>query len=369
MLKNKIGTILLILLLLILLQPYGGRWAWLADIRWLYVFLVSIVISTIMTDISIYLAHRFKVLDYPSERKIHDVPTPRMGGFAIFAAVLFSTIRNLQFSKELTALVIGSSIIYVMGLIDDIKPQRASMRLFVQICAAFIVVMGGVRITVVPHIAGEIAIEYAITIIWLVGIANGLNFLDGINGLAAGMIGLCGILFFLVAFGTRQSYLAYMTMALVGGCIGFLFKNLRGKVFLGDSGATYIGFLIAGIAVFGTWGYPDPIVAVTTPLMVLSIPIFDMLYTTISRIRNGTVKTFRGWLEYTGKDHFHHRLIHIGFTKTTALIFVLLLNFTIGLGALTIKNASTTDAYLILLRTSLLFVVVVILMLVGREKT
>lgn len=367
--NNKIKTILFFLALIFLLHPYGGRWAWLVGVRWFYVFLLSGVISVIVTDVSIYLAHRFKVLDYPSERKLHDTTTPRMGGLAIFAAVFFSTIRNLQFSKELTALVIGSSIIYVIGLIDDIKPQRATVRLFVQICAAFIVVLGGVRITAVPHIPGELFFEYALTIIWLIGIANAMNFLDGINGLAAGMTSLSGLLFFIAAFETRQSYLSYITMALAGGCIGFLFKNLKGKVFLGDSGATYIGFLIAGIAVMGTWAHNNPIVGISTPLLILSIPIFDMIYTTVSRIRNGTVKTFREWLEYTGMDHLHHRLIHMGFTKTTALIFILLLNFTIGLGALTVKKADTIDAWIILFRTSLLFIIIVILMLVGREKT
>jgi len=366
---EKISLILSLGASIFFLSPYGGRWAWLIGARWFYVLLFAFCISYFSTGLLIYIGHKLKILDHPDyERKIHTSPVPRIGGLGIFVAITISTLRNLQFSKELTALFIGSLIIYMVGFIDDIKPQKASLRLFAQITASLIALLGGVRITVVPvGFPYELFWEYLITILWLVGLANAINFLDGINGLASGLVGLSSILFFTIAFPTRQSYLAYLTMALVGGCAGFFLWNIRGKIFLGDAGATFIGFLAAGIAVMGSWTHPDPIVAAVTPLLVLSIPIFDMIYTTISRFKNRQVKNIKEWLEYVGKDHLHHRLMNMGFSDKSSLIFVLLLNLAIGLGAITIRFAGNTGANLLLIQTILIFVIVVLLMLSGRK--
>jgi len=369
--KQKIILTLSAAAIIFFTSPWGGRWAWLIGARWIYVLIFSFLVSYLATGLLIPVGNKLKILDIPDHiRKIHTEPVPRVGGLAIFIAVTVAVIRNLQFSKELTALFIGSSLIYLTGFIDDIKPQKASLRLFAQIGASLIALFGGVRITVVPHgMPLELFWEYLITILWLVGLANAINFLDGINGLASGIVSLAGILFFAIAFPTRQSYLAYMTMALVGGCSGFFIWNMKGKIFLGDAGATFIGFLIAGIAVMGSWAHPDPIVAAVTPLLVLSIPIFDMIYTTISRFRNRQVKNLKEWLEYVGKDHLHHRLMHMGFTPVTSLIFVLLLNLAVGTGALTIRFAGIKGAYLLLVQTVIIFVIVVLLMLQGRTLT
>ncbi len=365
----KIKALILIVLTILLLQPLGGRWAWLINLRWLYVFVLAFFISALCTDFAIGIAHRFNLLDYPDERKKHSNPTPRIGGIAVFFAVVIAVVRNLQFSKELTHLLIGASLIYALGLLDDIKPQKAALRLFVQLAAAFIVVVGGVRITAVPHLPFELLIEYVITIIWLIGIANALNFLDGINGLAAGMAAICSLLFFAASGPEPQTYLSYAIMALAGGCAGFLPKNMKGKIFLGDAGATFIGFFLAGLAVMGTWAEKNPLVAVSTPLLILSIPIFDMIYTTVSRIKNGSVKTFKEWLEYTGRDHLHHRLLKMGFNDISTLFFILLLNLMLGLGAMTIKHAGSLGSIYLLSQTTLIFILIVMLMLAGRETT
>ncbi|MDI6757366.1 MAG: MraY family glycosyltransferase, partial [Endomicrobiia bacterium] len=244
--KNKIKIIPLLIAAALLLHPGGGRWAWLLGARWFYVFLVALLMSYSLSELLIPLGYRLKILDIPEERKMHSAPTPRIGGLAVFVAVMVAIFRNLQFSKELSALAAGGAIIYIVGFIDDIKPQKANVRLLAQTAAALVVLLGGVRITSLPSgFPAKLAIEYVVTIIWLIGIANALNFLDGVNGLAAGMAALCAALFFLVAFPTRQSYLAYTTMALSGACIGFLPANMRGGIFLGDAGATFIGFMLA----------------------------------------------------------------------------------------------------------------------------
>lgn len=367
----KIYYALLFIFLIFLLQPTGGTWSWVYNIRWFYVLLLSFVLAQIITPITIKAAWRFKILDYPSERKIHLSPIPRIGGFAIVAAVLFSTLRNLQFSSQLTGLIIGSVLIYLTGLADDIRPLPATPRLLVQIIACLIVIKSGVVITVIPDgFPYEHILEEAITVVWLLGIANAVNIIDGVDGLATGLVGICALLFFLVAWPTRQSYLSYFTVALFGASLGFLPYNAKpARIFLGDAGATFMGFLLAGLAVMGSWSYKNPIAGISTPLLILGVPIFDMIYTTVSRIKNGSVRTIKEWLEYTGKDHFHHRLMKLGFSEKKTVVFIWSLSLCLGIGALVIRESDAKDSILLLFQSVIIFLIIIVLMLAGRRTT
>ncbi|MBN1824038.1 MAG: undecaprenyl/decaprenyl-phosphate alpha-N-acetylglucosaminyl 1-phosphate transferase [Endomicrobiales bacterium] len=341
------------------------------NIRWLYVFIVAFIISQLATPLSIIIARRLGILDFPdSARKIHQSPIPRIGGLAIFIAFIMTVIRNFQFSQQLTGLVVGSSIIYILGLLDDIRPLPATMRLIIQIGAGLVVVLNGVCITFIPNdwFAANF-IEGALTIIWLIGLANAINFLDGVDGLAASMVAVSSLFFFLIAWPSGQEHLVWLTMALIGACAGFLPYNWhRASVFLGDSGATFMGFLIAGLAVMGTWANNNATVAFSTPLLILGIPIFDMIYTTISRIRKGLVRNFKEWLEYAGRDHFHHRLMHLKFSETNTVFFIILVNICLGLGALVIRTTGTRGSLIMLLQSVFIFTIIVVLMIIGRHE-
>jgi UDP-GlcNAc:undecaprenyl-phosphate/decaprenyl-phosphate GlcNAc-1-phosphate transferase len=370
--KTKILYGLLLLLLLILLQPTGGKWAWIHGVRWLYVFLLSFGLSFLLTPLAEMLAQKFKILDLPDhDRKIHTMPIPRLGGLAVFAAFLISATRNDQFSMQLGGLIFGGCIIYAIGFFDDKKPLPAAARLSMQIIACLVVIYSGVFITVIPKEFDLFRVPSSLlTIFWLLGLSNALNFLDGVDGLATGMAALCSILFFMIALPTNQTYLSYSTMALAGACLGFLPYNWRpAKIFLGDAGSTFLGFMIAGFAVMGSWADKNGMVAVSTPLLILGIPIFDMIYTTVSRIKNGSVKTFIQWLEYAGKDHFHHRLMHLGFSQVQTVGLILLLNFCLGLGALTLRETGTRGSIFLLSQSVLIFLIVVALMLRGRNNS
>jgi UDP-GlcNAc:undecaprenyl-phosphate GlcNAc-1-phosphate transferase len=182
------------------------------------------------------------------------------------------------------------------------------------------------------------------------------------------MVMLCSMLFFLIAWPSRQSYLAYVTIAIVGACLGFLPYNWKpARIFLGDAGATFLGFMIAGIAVMGSWAHNNPMVAISTPLLILGIPIFDMIYTTVSRVKNGSVRTFRQWLEYAGRDHFHHRLMHLGLSDRQMVVFVWVLNLCLGIGALVIRDTGTKGSVLLLIQSVIIFLIIVVLMLLGRQ--
>ena len=359
----------MILVLAFLLQPSGGTWTWLHDVRWFYVLILSFILAYVITPIAIKAAWRLKLLDMPNERKIHSVPIPRVGGIAIVLAVIVATARNFQFSSELTGLVIGSSIIYLIGLIDDIKPLSASLRLAAQVIACVIVIKSGVVLNTLPlGFPGGHIIEIILTAFWLIGIANAINFLDGVDGLATGMVAISALLFFMIAWPTRQSYLAYLTIALAGASLGFLPYNYKpARIFLGDAGATFMGFLLAGLAVMGSWAYNNPMVAISTPLLILGIPIFDMIYTTISRVKNGSVRNVKEWLEYAGKDHFHHRLMKLGFSEKKTVIFIWGLNLCLGLGSLVIRDSGVKGSILLLVQSVIIFLMIVVLMFSGRE--
>lgn len=357
---------------LLVALPGGGvsAWTWERDARWFYLFLISFFASTILVPVSIYLSIKFLVLDMPNERKVHSAATPRLGGLAVFGATMLTLFRNYQFSPQLLGLAAGGAIIYIMGVWEDARGLSARFRLFGQLAASLVCVYSGVSVTFFPdYIWGERLWETLFSVVWFVGITNAINFLDGIDGLAAGMGTVCSLLFLSIAWPDSQSHLAYFSAALAGACLGFIPYNWHNaKLFLGDGGSTFIGFTLAGLAVMGGWATNNPLVALSTPIMILGIPIFDMTYTTISRVRRGAVKTVKEWIEFTGKDHFHHRLMKLGLGVPESVGFILLVNICIGLGALVIRYThSSLGSVLLLAQTFLIFMVIVVLMLLGRE--
>lgn len=375
---KKAFYVLLVIMLVALLQLKGGKWAWAFNawdqtfnIRWLYVLALSFIFAQLLTPVSIKIANFFKILDYPDKRKLHGKPMPRIGGLAIFLAVIFATFRNCQFSPELLGLVTGGSIIYILGFIDDIHPLPATPRLIIQILACLVVIKSGVVITAIPYYwPFAVYLRVIVTVIWLIGLANAINFLDGVDGLVSGMVAISALLFFLIAWPTRQSYLAYLVIAIAGACLGFLPYNWKpASTFMGDAGATFLGFMIAGTSIMGSWAYMNPMVAISTPLLILGIPIFDMIYTTISRFKNGQVRTFKEWLEFTGRDHFHHRLMHLGLSERRTVLFIWMLNICLGLGAIVIRDTGTMQSVLVLIQSVMIFLIITVLMIVGREVT
>lgn len=349
-----------------------SAWAWEKDLRWFYLFLIAFFISSLAVPLSIHLAVRFQVFDMPDPRKMHRAAMPRLGGMAIFLGTVLTLLRNLQWSAELAGLAAGGAIIYAMGVVEDARGLSARARLAGQLAAAALVVGSGVSVTFFPTgFPGERLWEGLFTIVWLVGITNAINFLDGIDGLAAGLGLVCSLIMISIAWPERQGHLCFAASALAGASLGFIPYNWHpARVFMGDAGATFIGFMLAGLAVMGSWANDDPLVALSTPILILGIPIFDMTYTTLARVRRGVVRTVKEWLEYTGKDHFHHRLIHLGMSVPEAVGFILLVNLCLGMAALVCRyTASGLGSVLLLFQTLLFFIVIVELMLLGRELT
>lgn len=362
-----------VLAVLLALLPPGGfsAWTWTEGLRWLYLFLIAMSAVFLLAPASAWLALKIGALDLPSERKVHDRPIPRTGGVAIYLAFMAALLRNQQFSREILGIMLGGTIIFVLGFFDDWKGLSARTRLFWQTAAALVVTFFGLHLSFPLSLPFGQVLSVMLSVVWLVGIINAFNFMDGIDGLASTMGAVCALLFLGIGWNSSQFPLSFISAALAGACAGFLRMNWRpARIFLGDSGSTFIGFILGCLALYGSWATDNPAVAFSTPLLVLGIPIFDIIYTTVSRIRNGSVTGVREWLEYTGRDHFHHRLMKLGLDVPQTVGFIMLLNVCLGLGAWTIRHtASTAGTWLLLAQSVLIFLIVTVLMLLGRELT
>jgi len=352
-----------------------GQFCLLNGYWWLCVFVRACALSALVIPPTIMLSRRYKVFDLPDSRKSHREPTPRTGGIAIFAAVYVLTLHYWRFDRALLGICLGASIIFIVGLADDLKGLPATIKLIGQLLAALVVIYFGVVISVVPRgWPAETFLEAVITVVWIIGVVNAVNFLDGIDGLVATLGILCALVFFVLTFRTFQQYVAYLCIALAGACAGFLPYNFRfwrhtakGRIFLGDSGSTLIGFLLAAIAIMGSWANDNAMVALSTPVLVLGVSIFDMIYITVARVKRRDVRTLKQWIDFVGKDHFHHRLMRLGLSERAAVAFIALVTIVLGVSALLIPLAGQIGALLLLFQAFCIFIIVVILMLSGRE--
>lgn len=336
--------------------------------RWLFLLVFSFLLAFFLTLIVRRIAKKFKILDHPEERKIHAVPVPLLGGLAIYISYVVTLFLNFSFSVGLKGVVLGGTVILIVGLIDDIRGLSAVWKLVAQVLATSILIFYGVRLSFLPNNWWGITGEVILTLIWVVGITNAVNFFDGMDGLATGTIAIGSVSFFVVAMLTGQPYLSYITIALAGSCLAFLIFNFKpASIFLGDAGSTFLGFTVAGIAVMGGWAQDNPVIALSLPILILSVFIFDMIYITLSRIYRGRVRNFRQWLEYTGKDHLHHRLVDLGLTETQAVLFIYLIAACLGISGIHLRANGSLVIFLEILQGVLIFTIIVILMRTGQK--
>jgi UDP-GlcNAc:undecaprenyl-phosphate GlcNAc-1-phosphate transferase len=336
----------------------------------MFALLLSFALSFALTPLFMSVAWRLKVLDYPDANKIHSQPTPLLGGAAVFFSFF---ITSLLFISELNnmyiALFVASAIIFISGIVDDIKPFSAVKRLIIQFIAAIILIYGGISFTFLPNTLLGRASEIALTIIWIVGITNAFNYLDGLNGLASGAAIINAFFFCIFANTTGQSVLAYLLVIFIGACTGFFPYNFfKGYIFLGNSGSTWLGFTLAGLAVIGDWAIDNP-VDLVIPILIFGVPIFDMINTTTVRILDKKTENMVDLLAYRGNDHFHHRLSQIGLGRKGAVFFIYVVCIMLGLNALLLQlSQGLINVVIILCVSALFFVLISSLLRVPLQK-
>ena len=344
-----------------------------AGLRWAYILIISSTISFLLTPVFGYLARRFGVLDHPAPRKMHADPTPLLGGAAVFSAFLVSLLLNGLFTFKLGVILIAASVLFIIGVMDDAREVSAGLKLAAQLICSAAVIAAGIYLKVIPDVLGLFAriINLALTIVWIVGITNAMNFFDGMDGLAAGLAGIIAFFLGAVAFLTDQPFLGWVAGAMLGCCMGFLPYNfrIRGRatIFLGDAGSTAIGFVLACLAVYGNWSDARPVVALVSPLLIFWVLVFDMVHITVDRILSGKVLNLRQWIEYVGKDHLHHRIAAALGGQKRSVIFIYLLSICFGASAILLRQAGTVEALILLLQTVILIVLITILERRGRN--
>jgi UDP-GlcNAc:undecaprenyl-phosphate GlcNAc-1-phosphate transferase len=262
---------------------------------------------------AIAVARRFKLIDIPfsAPHKTHAHPVPRAGGMALMLVILLvSAAGGRIFTPNIRAILSAGLVIFIFGLVDDARGLTAPWKFLGQSIATGLLVWQGVSIQMLR----QPALDLPLTILWIIGITNAFNFVDSMDGLAVGLAGIAAAFFVLVTVDAKQGGLAFLSATILGACIGMAWFNIMpARSFLGDSGAQLLGFLLAAIGIAYTPpGLPQPS-SWFVPILLLSIPIFDMLLVVYSRLRRRQ-SPFRG-----NQDHTYHRLVKLGLTPLQAI--------------------------------------------------
>ena len=323
------------------------------------------------TAIVIYIAKRLHIVDIPGVRKVHSKPIPRIGGVAIFVSTIGPVIAVLLLPNvvgetfrvirlRVIILLGASGLIFLVGLVDDIRAVRVRTKLFFQLAAAVVVCSAGIRIESIPVTAsltlGLGWFSWIFTLLWIVGITNAVNLSDGLDGLAAGISAIaCGVIAVLAIY-NGDIVMAILMLALLGSLTGFLLFNFEpAKIFMGDSGSLFLGFTIASASVLSATK-TETIVGLALPALALGIPIFDTLFSMLRRFLEGRS------LFAPDRSHFHHRLLALGLRQRHVVItayVVTLLAAGLGMFMLVTRNGQTIIVFIcIMLLLVLVFRVV-----------
>ncbi len=304
-------------------------------LRLLFAFVISFLIAYASTPIVKMLAFKIGAVDVPKDnRRMHKKPIARLGGLAIFYGFIISILCFAEIDTALRGILIGCTIIVVLGIFDDIYSLNALFKFVVQIMAALVVVMHGVRIDHISSFGignsqyinlGMFAIP--VTVLWIVGVTNALNLIDGLDGLAAGVSTISTVSLFAISLITRETGVAIVTAAVAGAGFGFLPYNIHpAKIFMGDTGSTFLGFILASLSVVGLFkGYA--VISMAVPFLILGLPIFDTAFAILRRVLHGQspMKPDRG--------HVHHRLIDLGFDQKQTVTILLITSGLLSLSA------------------------------------
>lgn len=308
---------------------------------YLSTFLIALGVTLFATPIIQKTAVRIGAVDQPNERKIHSTAIPRLGGVGIFvgfaAALLVSLIfagvlgRGLEM-KHLAGILLSSFLMLALGVADDMRGLSAWTKLICQIAIASLAVYFGIEITFVSNPFNGLfllgAIAAPLTVLWLTGMTNAINLIDGLDGLAAGVTAISSGTLFIVALRTHQIGAALVLLALCGASLGFLRYNFfPAKIFLGDSGSYLLGFILAAASVTGVFK-TTLVVALIIPILILGVPIFDTMFAIGRRISSGQ-SPFKA-----DNRHIHHLLLRAGFTQREAVLAIYVACFMLSITAL-----------------------------------
>ena len=316
-------------------------------------FAVAAVLSYFFTPPVKNFAHKVGAIDVPKDaRRMHKKPIPRLGGLAIYGGFLCSILIFGQLDETMLCVLLGAAIIVALGIFDDVLALGAKLKFVVQIVAAAIpVCIGDLQIGLFTNLnplsdtpfvhLGILAVPA--TIIWIVGITNAVNLIDGLDGLAVGVSSIAAITMLAVALLTGNMPIAITMAALAGACIGFMPYNLNpAKIFMGDTGSTFLGYMLATVSIMGLFKF-YAVISFAVPFLILGLPIFDTANAIIRRVAAGRSPMS------PDRGHVHHKRIDMGFNQKQAVAILYAISATLGLTAVVLTSSGEVKAIVLLL--------------------
>ncbi len=312
---------------------------------------IAAAVTFALTPVVRAASLHFGLVDQPGGRKVHTGEISRLGGIAMFAG--FCTALAVQYAGEIHfgwrglvaiggaqvgGVIAGLGIIFAVGLLDDIVTLEPGPKLIGQIVAALVVIGSGVRIDFIGHPFGSGLIALGLlgiplTLVYIVGFANVINLIDGLDGLAAGVTAIAATTFLVLAMQSNQPVAAIFAAALIGACVGFLRYNFNpASIFMGDSGAMFLGFALASISLLGVMKSVAAI-ALAVPLLIIGVPIFDTASAIIRRIRH------KRPIQEADRGHIHHRLLGRGFDQRQTVLIIYVWSAALAVGGYAVRFA------------------------------
>lgn len=311
---------------------------------------ISFLVSLFIVPAVIYFSRKKGLVDEPGGRKIHDHPVPRLGGVAVWTSTMLTFLflvflSYYPYGSLLSGILLGSSLMFLLGLIDDIYCLDAKFKLFIQLAVATIVYCLGIRIEDV-YLPFGISfhlgfLSWFVTTAWIVGVSNAVNFIDGIDGLAGSLISVSAVTLGLTAAAMSSTGMVSPLIAfiLAGAMLAFLTYNFSpAKIFMGDSGALFSGFLLATLSITGVMQADS--VAMWVPILVLFVPIFDITFASIRRILKGTSPFV------ADAEHIHHKLLNAGLSQNKAVLLLTVISVICGAIGVLLINVSIMKYFL-----------------------
>ncbi len=317
----------------------------------LLAFVSAFIITFFTTPFVMRIAVKVGIVDKPDEeRRVHKKPIPLLGGLAMFYGFIVSVILFGIVDKSVRGMVLGALIILVVGIIDDAKQLSAKAKLPFQILAAIILVLHDVRIdwVSVPRFISDTGVlglgfwGIPLTLFWVVGVTNAVNLIDGLDGLAAGVSSIACMSLFCIAMIVGEHEVALITAALTGSCFGFLPYNFNpAKIFMGDTGSTFLGFILASVSIMGLFK-SYTVISVAVPFLVLGLPLFDTGFAIFRRVKAGKP------IMSPDREHLHHRVLDMGFSQKKTVSIIYLMCTVLGLCAVVMVSNGMVQALMLI---------------------
>ena len=314
--------------------------------------LVALVVSFLASPLVKNFAYKVGAIDVPKDaRRMHKTPIPRLGGLAIFLGFMISVILfvPIRGDREMQSILLGAVIIVVLGVVDDIMALPAMLKFVVQIVAALIPTMNGVIVRAVsnPNIFSENPywvldwLSIPVTVLWIVAVTNSVNLIDGLDGLANGVSAISATTVLVISLIASESQVALVMAALVGASVGFMPYNQNpAKMFMGDTGATFLGYILATMSIQGLFKF-YAVISFVVPFLILGLPIFDTAFAFTRRIAHGQSPM------HADRSHIHHRLIDLGLNQKQAVATLYVISAILGLSAVVLTTGGEGKAMIL----------------------